>query len=55
MRILLDRVIASPDADKSRDKAWDNLAARRDAEIERGETTPVSGQEVLARLRTELD
>ncbi len=51
---LLDRVIASLDADKARDKAWDELAAKRDAEIERGESSPVSGPEVLARLRAEL-
>ena len=51
---LLDRVIASLDADKARDKAWDNLAAKRDLEIERGESTPVSGPEVVARLRVEL-
>ena len=51
---LLDRVIASLDADKTRDKAWDELAARRNAEIERGEASPVSGPEVLARLRAEL-
>ena len=51
---LLDRVIASLDADKARDKAWDELAAQRDAEIERGESSPVSGSEVLARLRAEL-
>ena len=51
---LLDRVIASLDADKARDKAWDNLAAKRDSEIERGESTPVSGPEVVARLRVEL-
>ena len=51
---LLDRVIASLDADKARDKAWDNLAAKRDSEIERGESTPVSGPEVVARLRAEL-
>ena len=51
---LLDRVIASLDADKARDRAWDELAAQRDAEIERGESSPVSGPEVLARLRAEL-
>lgn len=51
---LLDRVVASLDADKARDKAWDELAARRDGEIERGESTPASGREILARLRTEL-
>lgn len=51
---LLDRVIASLDADKARDKAWDNLAAKRDSEIERGESSPVSGPEVVSRLRVEL-
>jgi hypothetical protein len=51
---LLDRVIASLVADKARDRAWDELAAQRDAEIERGEFSPVSGPEVLARLRAEL-
>lgn len=51
---LLDRVVASLDADKARDKAWDELAALRDAEIERGESSPVSGPEALARLRAEL-
>lgn len=52
---LLDRVIASLDADKARDRAWDELAAKRDAEIERGESSQQSGPEVLARLRAELD
>jgi len=33
---LLDRVVASLDADLKRDQAWDVLAARRDAEIESG-------------------
>ena len=47
---LLDRVIASLDADK----AWDDLAAKRDAEIERGDSTPVNGPEAVARLRLDL-
>ncbi len=51
---LLDRVIASLDTDKARDKAWDEVAAARDAEIERGESVPVSGRDALARLRAEL-
>lgn len=51
---LLDRVIASLDADKARDKAWDDLAAKRDAEIERGDSTPVNGAEAVARLRLDL-
>ena len=52
---LLDRVVASLDADRERDAAWDALAARRDAEIESGQSVPVPGSEVLARLRAELD
>ena len=32
---LLERVIASLDADQARDEAWDRLAAERDAEMER--------------------
>jgi len=48
---LLDRLIASLDADAARDQAWDRLAARRDAEIENGVEAPVSGHQALARLR----
>lgn len=52
---LLDRVVASLDADRRRDEAWDALAARRDAEIEAGQHVVVPGPEVMARLRAELD
>ena len=52
---LLDRVVASLDADRARDAAWDALAARRDAEIESGAVVAVSGPEVVARLRAELE
>ena len=51
---LLDRVVASLDADKARDEAWDRLAAIRDAELESGASSPVSGPEAIARLRAEL-
>jgi hypothetical protein len=51
---ILDRVVASLDADRKRDEAWDALAARRDAEIESGQDSVVPGPEVLARLRAEL-
>ena len=51
---MLDRVIASLDADKARDKAWDELAARPDAEIERGESSPASGPDAVVRLRAAL-
>lgn len=51
---LLDRVIASLDADEARDEAWDRLAAQRDQEIETGTSLPVPGPEALMRLRAEL-
>ena len=51
---LLDRVIASLDADKSRDQAWDRLAAERQAEIEADPSVLVSGPEFLEQLRSEL-
>jgi len=44
---LLDRVVASLDADKARDEAWERLAAERDAELESGASSPVSGRRPL--------
>jgi hypothetical protein len=51
---LLDRVVASLDVDKARDEAWERLAAERDAELESGGSSPVSGPEAIARVRAEL-
>ena len=51
---LLDRVVASLDADRARDAAWDALAAARDAELESGGVRGVPVAETLARLRAEL-
>ena len=51
---LLDRAVASLDADTARDEAWDRLAAERDSEIESGAPAAVSAQEAIARLRAEL-
>jgi len=51
---LLDRVVASLDADAARDAAWDALAARRDAEIDADASAAVPLDEALARLRAEL-
>lgn len=51
---LLERVIASLDADRARDEARDRLAAERDAEIERGASEPVAGADVVSRLRAAL-
>lgn len=51
---VLDRVVASLDSDAARDRAWDELAAGRDAEIESGAVAVIPGLEILARLRSEL-
>ena len=48
---LLDRLILSLDQDKARDQAWDELAERRDAEIEGGQDVALDGPEALAQLR----
>lgn len=52
---LLDRVVASLDADRARDAAWDALAAERDAELESGEAVATPVEQALARLRAELE
>jgi len=46
---LLDRVVASLDADAARDAAWDAVAAQREAESSQFEPL----EDVLARLRDE--
>ena len=51
---LLDRVIASLDADKARAQAWDQVAAQRQGEWLRGESAAVSGPEFLQQLRAEV-
>jgi len=51
---LLDLVIATLDADKTRDQAWDDIAAARDAGIETGYSKPVAGRDAITRLRSEL-
>ena len=52
---LLDKVVASLDEDRARDEAWDAVAARREAEIESGSVALISGKDLVARLRTELE
>lgn len=52
---LLDRVVASLDADRARDAARDELAAERDAELESGEAVAIPVEQALASLRAELD
>ena len=48
---LLDRVVASLDADAARDAAWDAVAAQREAEHSQFE--PLA--DVIARLRDERE
>ena len=52
---LLDRIVASLDADKARDLAWDRVAAERDAELDDGTAVTISGLEAVARMRADLD
>lgn len=51
---LLDRVVASLDADAARDAAWDAVAARRDDEAMSDPSLLVPLDDVLARLRAAL-
>jgi hypothetical protein len=51
---LLDRVVASLDADAARDKAWDALAANREALARNDPALMVSMDGVLEQLRAEL-
>ncbi|MGL6077980.1 addiction module protein [Methyloversatilis discipulorum] len=54
---LLDHVVASLNADRARDAAWDALAASRDAELEleSGEAVAIPVEQTLTRLRAELE
>ena len=47
---LLDRLIASLDADAESEAAWDQLAHQRDEELETGVIQAVPLEEVVARL-----
>jgi hypothetical protein len=51
---VLDRVVASLDADSARDAAWDAVAAQRDAEAERDPSVLLQLDDVLSRLRAEI-
>ena len=51
---LLDRLIASLDADRERDETWDRVAAAREAELARDATASAPSGAVLARLRSEV-
>jgi len=51
---LLERLIASLDADPEIQKAWVQEAERRDAEVDSGAVSLVPGEQVLSRLRSDL-
>lgn len=51
---LLERLIASLDADPEVEQAWEREADRREAELESGSIVAVPGQEAIARLRARL-
>jgi len=51
---LVERLIASLDADPEVEEAWAAEVERRNAEIEAGTVSMVPGPEALARLRAEF-
>lgn len=51
---LLERLIASLDADPEVEKAWELEADRREAALESGSVVEVPAQEALNRLRSRL-
>jgi len=48
---LLDRVVASLDADRARDAAWDALAGARQVELESGQIERLLIADVVAQLK----
>jgi putative addiction module component (TIGR02574 family) len=48
---LLERLVVSLDADPEVEKAWEEVADRREAELQSGAATAVPGAEAMARLR----
>ena len=51
---LLERLIASLASNPEVEEAWEREANRREAELESGSITAVSGREAVARLRARL-
>lgn len=51
---LLERLIASLDADEEVAKAWEAEADRREAELEAGLVVELPGEEVMRGLRARL-
>ena len=51
---LVDRLIATLDADPEVEEAWAAEVERRQTEIENGTVTLLSGPEILAELKAEF-
>lgn len=51
---VLDRVVASLDADAARDAAWDAVAAQRDADANADPSLLLDLDDVLSKLRAEV-
>lgn len=51
---LLERLIVSLDLDPEVEESWEREADRREAELESGSISAISGQEAIARLRARL-
>jgi hypothetical protein len=51
---LLARLIASLDVDPEVEKAWEQVADQREAELESGAVQAIPGHEAVARLRARL-
>jgi putative addiction module component (TIGR02574 family) len=51
---LIERLIASLDADPEVEEAWVAEVERRNAEIESGAVSLISGPEALAKLKAEF-
>jgi putative addiction module component (TIGR02574 family) len=51
---LLDTLLDSMDQDEDTEREWEELADRRDAELDSGAVQAVDGPTVLARLRAQF-
>ena len=49
---LLDRLIESLDADQATEEAWDAIANQREQELDSGQASSVSVEDVIARLES---
>ena len=51
---LLDALLDSIDQDEEVERAWEELADRRDAQLESGAVSPVDGDQILSRLSAQF-